>query len=66
VEGFLAIDDRSDGHEDRREENEEAPEDECMHQAGTEPLKELPLAEHDGRLVADADWEVRQTTDVLA
>jgi hypothetical protein len=37
-----------------------------MHQAGTEPLKELPLAEHDGRLVTDAGREVRQTMDVLA
>ena len=39
--------------DDRREENDEAPEDERVHQAGDEPLQQLPLAEHDLDLVLD-------------
>ena len=38
-------------HHDRREEHEEAPEDERVHQPGHEALQELPLAEHDLDLV---------------
>jgi hypothetical protein len=41
-------------HNDRREEHEEAPEDERVHQARDEPLEQLALAEHEQRLVADA------------
>ena len=63
---LLAIDDRRDRHEDRREEDEEAPEDEGVHEAGAEPLQQLPLAEDDGRLVADALWDVRDALDGLA
>ena len=41
-------------HHDRREEDEEAPEDERVDQARDEPLEQLLLAEHDDRLVAHA------------
>ena len=41
-------------HHDRREEDEEAPEDEGVDQAGAEALEQLLLPEHDDRLVADA------------
>ncbi len=45
--------DRADArHQDGREEREEAPEDERVHQPGHEPLEQLALAEHDRRLVA--------------
>ena len=65
-ERLLAIDDRDDRHEDRREENEEAPEDERVHEAGAEPLQELALPEHDRRLVPDPHREVRHAADRLA
>ncbi len=45
-------------HHDRREEHEEAPEDEGVHQPGHEPLEELPLPEHDHDLVARAPRQV--------
>ena len=41
-------------HHDRREEDDEAPEDERVDEAGDEALEELPLAEDDRRLVAHA------------
>ena len=34
-------------HQDRRQQDEEAPKDEGVHQAGNEALEELPLPEHD-------------------
>ena len=37
-----------------------------MHEAGAEPLQELPLPEHDRRLVPHADREVRHAVDRLA
>ena len=49
----LALRDRADQrHHDRREEDEEAPEDERVDEAGAEALEQLLLAEHDDRLVA--------------
>jgi hypothetical protein len=53
-------------HHDRREEDEEAPEDERVHEAGHEPLQQLPLAEHDDRLVAEAARDVVRALDRLA
>ena len=63
---LVAIDDRRDRHEDRREEDEEAPEDEGVHEARDEPLQELPLPEDDRRLVADPARDVRHAVDRLA
>ena len=46
-----AIDRADHRHHDRREEDEEAPEDRGVHDARHQPLEQLPLAEHDHRLV---------------
>src|ERR671914_233924 len=54
------------GDQDRGEENQEAPEDERVHQAGTEALEELALAQHDRRLVADAPGQVVEALARLA
>src|SRR5207342_156007 len=62
----LAVDDRGDRDEDRGEENDEAPEDEGVHEAGAEPLEELPLAKDDARLVPDAGRQVRRPAHRLA
>jgi hypothetical protein len=59
----LLVDRRDRRRDDRREEDEEAPEDERVHQAGDEPLQQLPLAEHDHSLVADAPREVTRAVD---
>ena len=49
----LALRDRADQrHHDRGEQDEEAPEDERVDEAGAEALEQLPLAENDDRLVA--------------
>ena len=49
----LALRDRADQrHHDRREQDQEAPEDERVDEAGAEALEQLLLAEHDDRLVA--------------
>ena len=58
-ERILAVEDRRGRHEDRREEDEEAPEDEGVHEARAEPLEELALSEDDRRLVADPNRELR-------
>src|SRR5581483_11562188 len=59
--------DRGDGREqDRGEEDEEAPEDERVHQPRHEPLQELALAEDDDRLGADAPAEVARAVRRLA
>ena len=51
----LALRDGADQrHHDRREEDQEAPEDERVDQARAEALEELLLAEHDDGLVAHA------------
>ena len=63
---MLAIDDGGHRHEDRREEHEEAPEDERVHQAGNQPLQQLSLAEHDGRLVAYPDGDLGSAIRRLA
>ena len=52
-------------HHDRGEEDEEAPEDERVHEAGDEPLQELPLAEHEHRPVAGTPRQVVETFDRL-
>ena len=57
---------RDRGEHDRREEDEEAPEDERVHQPRHEPLQELALAEHDLDLVLDAPRHVRGTIVRLA
>ena len=51
---------RDGGQHDRREQNEEAPEDERVHEPGHEPLQELPLAEHDLDLVSRLPRDVRR------
>ncbi len=51
---------------DRGEEDEEAPEDRRVDQAGHEPLEQLPLAEHDHGLVLDALRHVVEALDRLA
>ena len=51
---------------DRREEDDEAPEDERVHQPGHEPLQQLALAEHEHGLVADARADVVEALDRLA
>src|SRR5581483_4343260 len=53
-------------HHDRREEHEEAPEDERVHRAGHEPLEQLALPEHDRRLVAHPRGDVAAAVDGLA
>ena len=51
--------------QDRRRQHEEAPEDEGVHEAGTEPLQQLALTEHDRHLVADAARHVTRALDRL-
>ena len=53
-------------HHDRREEHEEAPEDERVHQPGHEPLQQLALAEHDLDLVLHAPRDVGRAVVRLA
>ena len=55
-----------DRHEDRREEDDEAPEDERVHEPGNEALEELPLTEDDRGFVADAHREVGRAADRLS
>ena len=63
----LALRDGADQrHHDRREEDEEAPEDERVDQAGAEPLEQLLLPEHDDRLVAHALRDVVEPLHRLA
>ena len=62
----LTIDDREERHEDRGEENEEAPEDEGVHETRDDALQELALTEHDRRLVPDPYGEVGYARDRLA
>ena len=63
----LVLVDRGDHrHHDRREEHEEAPEDERVHQARYEPLQQLALAEHDRRFVPHATLHVVAPVDGLA
>ena len=51
--------------QDRRRQHQEAPEDECVHQPGTEALEQLALAEHDRPLVAGASLHVAAAGDRL-
>jgi hypothetical protein len=48
-------------HEDRREQHDEAVEDERVCNARHEPLQQLALAEHDLDLVLDPSGNVRRT-----
>jgi hypothetical protein len=57
-EGPVTVDRADPRHHDRREQDEEPPEDQCVHHARHEPLEELALAEHDRRLVLDAVRDV--------
>jgi hypothetical protein len=57
---------RDRGEHDRREQDEEAPEDERVHQPRHEPLQELALGEHDFDLVPDAPRHIRGTIVRLA
>src|SRR6185295_11073157 len=52
----LLVDDRDRGLGDRREEDDEAPEDEGVHQAGAELLEQLLLQEDVGELSGDSVW----------
>ena len=65
-ERLLPVDDRDDRHEDRREEHQEPPEDECMHEPWDESLQKLALPEDDRRFVPHAGRDVRGATDRLA
>jgi hypothetical protein len=59
--------DRADHRDhDRREQDEEAPEDRRMDDAGDEALEQLPLAEHDDRLIPDPLARVAEAIDRLA
>jgi hypothetical protein len=51
---------------DRGEEDEEAPEDRRVDDAGDDALKQLPLAEHDDGLVPDPLGRVAEAVDRLA
>ena len=53
-------------HQDRREEDEEAPEDRRVHQPRAEALEQLALPEHDHRLVAGAARDVVEALGRLA
>ena len=57
------VDDRDHRERDRREEHDEGPEDEGVHQARDEPLQQLALAEHDDRLLAQAVGHVVAALD---
>ena len=50
----LAVDDGDHRHHDRREQHDEAPEDQRVHHARERPLEQLALAEHDDRLLPRA------------
>jgi hypothetical protein len=52
--------------DDRGEEDEEAPEDGGVDEAGDEPLEQLPLAQHDHGLVLDPLRDVAEAVDRLA
>ncbi len=52
--------------DDRREEDDEAPEDQRVHEPRPEPLEQLALAQHDRRLVARALGHVAGAVDRLA
>jgi hypothetical protein len=62
----MTVDGRHHRGNDRREQDDEAPEDERVHQPGHEPLQQLLLAEHDRRLVADAHGDVTAAVDGLS
>ena len=53
-------------HEDRGEEDQEAPEDRGVHESRAEPLEKLPLAEDDHGLVARAARDVVEARRRLA
>jgi hypothetical protein len=53
-------------HDDRREEDEEAPEDRRVDQARDEALEQLALPEDDRGLVADSAGDVVEALDRLA
>jgi hypothetical protein len=52
--------------DDRREEDDEAPEDRGVHQARHEPLEQLALPQHDLGLVADTPGRVPRAIHRLA
>ena len=53
-------------HHDRREEHQEAPEDDRVDQPRDEPLEQFPLPEHDHRLVANPPRHVVEPLRRLA
>ena len=53
-----AIDRAEERHHDRREQDDEAPEDEGVHDAGHQPLEKLPLPQDDRRLRLNATPDV--------
>jgi hypothetical protein len=53
-----AVDGADHRHHDRREEDEEAPEDQGVHEPGDEALEELALTQHDRRLVLHSQRHV--------
>ena len=62
----VAIDRPEERHHDRREQDDEAPEDEGVHDAGDESLQKLPLAQDDRRLRLHATPDVPSAAGRLA
>ena len=62
----VAVDRPDQRDQDRRQEDEKAPEDDRVQRAGDEALEQLPLAEHDLRLCAQALRQVVEALDRLA
>ena len=65
-QGGVAVDRADHRDHDRGEQDEEAPEDGRVDQAGHESLQQLALAEHDLRLVAHARWNFVEALGRLA
>ena len=61
----VGVDGAEERHDDRREEDDEAPEDEGVDQPGAEALEELPLPEDDRRLVAHPAADLAGAVDGL-
>src|SRR5918996_123393 len=62
-DGEPRVEDLAEGLDDRGQQDQEAPEDEGMHQPRAEALEQLPLAQDDHGLVLDALREIVQAAD---
>ena len=61
----VAVDRGDHRHHDRGEQDEEPPEDRCVHRPGQQPLEQLALPEHDHGFVANAPRNVVVALDGL-